>query len=153
MVKNRKHNIRGTAPPILVREPLILRLCTSFVNNLTLILKTGLVVGSVVLVHDLRVFFDEVNHPVAESVPVQVVPVEIEAADADAISEPVLSEGVLHALNCTYQDYRDSHYDECVKDQSRIYQRPEAGPDDTGYVFYDVPVLYARLNETPDWNE
>ena len=60
--------------------------------------------------------------------------------------EPVLSDGVMHALNCTYQDYRDAHYDECVKDPSRIYPRPQADPDDTGHVFYDTPVLFAQLD-------
>jgi hypothetical protein len=122
-------------------------LCTTFIDNLTLILRTGLVIGAVLLVHDLRVLLDEVTQPVAESVPAPAVPVENEAIDTTEAQEPVLSEGVMHALNCTYEDYRNAHYDECVEDPSRIYLREHADPDDTGHVIYDTPVLYARLDD------
>lgn len=144
MAKDSKGRIRGVASPILVREPLVVRLSTAFVENLTLILRTGLILGAVVLVHDLRLLLDEVNQPVAESVPAQAAPDESEVIDVIDTSEPVLSDGVLHALNCTYQDYRDANYDECIKDPSRIYPRPQADPDDTGHVIYDTPVLFAH---------
>lgn len=146
MTKDRKGKIRGVAAPILVREPLFVRLCTAFVDNLTLIFRTGLILGAVVLVHDLRLLLDDVNEPMAESVPAQVAPAEIEAIDVTETMEPVLSDGVMHALNCTYQVYRDTHYDECIKDLSEIYPRPQADPDDTGLIIYETPVLFARLN-------
>jgi len=119
MAKNRKRKFRGVAPPVLVREPLFVRLCASFVDNLTLILRAGLVMGAVLLVHDLRILLDEVTQPVAEFVPALAVPVEIEAIGTTEAQEPVLSEGVMHALNCTYEDYRNAHYDECVEDPSK----------------------------------
>jgi hypothetical protein len=52
-----------------------------------------------------------------------------------------------HFLNCTFEDYRTTHYDECVEAPSNIYQRPQADPDDIGYVPHDVPILLARLND------
>jgi hypothetical protein len=147
MAKNRRRKFLGIAPPVLVREPLLVRLCTAFVENLTLILRTAFVVCAVLLVQDLRTLLEEVTQPIAESVPTPTVTVEIEAAGATEAQEPVLSEGVMHALNCTYEDYRNVHYDECVKDPSGIYQRPQAEPDDTGLVIYATPVLYARLDD------
>ncbi len=146
MATNQNRKFRGIAPPVFVHEPLLVRLCASLVDNLTLILRTGLVLGAVLLVHDLRILLDEVSQPVAESVPAPAVPVESEAIGTTEAQEPVLSEGVMRALNCTYEDYRNAHYDDCVKDPSRIYLRPHADPDDTGHVIYDAPVLYARLD-------
>ena len=146
MAKDGKDRIRGVAAPILVREPLFVRFCTAFVDNLTLMLRTGLILGAVVLVHDLRLLLDDANEPMAESVPAEVAPAESEAIDVTETLEPVLSDGVMHALNCTYQDYRDTHYDECIEDPSQIYPRPQADPDDTGLVIYDTPVLFAHLS-------
>jgi hypothetical protein len=147
MAKNRTRKLRGIAAPVLVREPLLVRLCSSFVENLTLILRTGLILGAVLLVHDLRLFLQEITPPtVAESAPVTAVPDDGEAMSTAEARKPVLSERVIHALNCTYERFRNEHYDECVKDSSRIYPRPQADPDDTGYVIYDAPVLYARLD-------
>jgi hypothetical protein len=120
MATNRRRKFLGIAPPVLAREPLLVRLCTTFVENLTLILRTGLVMGAVLLVHDLRILLEEVSQPVAESVPALVVPVESEVIGTTEAQEPVLSEGVMHALNCTYEDYRNTHYDECVTDPSHI---------------------------------
>jgi len=79
MATNHSRKFRGIAAPVFVREPLLVRLCTKFVDNLTLFL-------------------------------------------------------------------RNAHYDDCVKDPSRIYVSPYADPDDTGQVTYDAPVLYARLD-------
>jgi len=59
MATNHTRKFRGIAAPVLVREPLLVRLCTTFVNNLTLILRTGLVMGAVLLVHDLRILLDK----------------------------------------------------------------------------------------------
>lgn len=149
MAQKRKRNFRGIAEPVLVREPLLVRLCVAFVDNLALILKTGLVLGAVLLVRDLRTFLDEVNQPVAESAPVPIVPLEIEKVEEIVEIEaqaPVLSDRVKQALNCTYANYRNTHYDECVKEPSSIYPRPEADPDDTGLIIFDSPVLFARLD-------
>ena len=145
MAEKRRRNFRGIAEPVLVREPLLVRLCVAFVDNLTLILRIGLVMGAVLLVHDLRTLLEEMTQPVAESVPTPAVPVEIEAFGATEAQEPVLSDNVKHALKCTYEDYRNVHYDECVKEPSIIYLKPQADPDDTGLVMYEAPVLYARL--------
>ena len=147
MANKRRRNFRGVAEPVRVREPLLIRLCVAFVDNLILILKTALVMGAVLLVRDIRTALEEVNQPVAESVPAPAAPVEIEAIDATEAEDPVLSESVLHALNCMYTDYRNAHYDECVTEPSNIYPRPQADPDDTGLVIYDGPVLYARLDD------
>ena len=56
-----------------------------------------------------------------------------------------LTDGVKQALNCTYEDFRGEHYDECVKGPSSIYKNPRTNEDDTGYVMYDTRTLYARL--------
>jgi hypothetical protein len=146
MATNRKRKFRGVAPPVLIREPLFVRLCASFVDNLTLILRAGLVMGAVLLVHDLRILLEEVSQPLAESAPAPAVRVDSEAIDTTEAQEPVLSEGVMHALNCTYKDYRNAHYDECVEDPSNIYLSPHSDPDDTGLVIYDAPIQYARLD-------
>jgi len=53
---------------------------------------------------------------------------------------------VQHALNCTYTDYRNQHFEDCVRDPSEVYRRPGANPDDTGFVDYDRLVLFAGLN-------
>ena len=145
MAKKRRRKFRGIAEPVHVREPLFIRLCAAFVDNLTLILRTALIVGALVLVHDLRTLLDEPAQSVAESAPAPP-PVPYDSAAAKP-QDPVLSDRVLHALNCTYEDYRNAHFDECVKDRSRIYLRPHADPDDTGHVIYDTPVLYARLDD------
>jgi hypothetical protein len=56
-----------------------------------------------------------------------------------------MSERIKHALNCPYDEYRRAHYDECVAEPSRIYARPEADPNDTGYVTHDSPIVFASL--------
>ena len=58
----------------------------------------------------------------------------------------MLTERVKHYLNCTYEDYRITHYDECVEGPSRIYRGPQADPDDMGNVSYELPVQLARLS-------
>ncbi|MGB5489604.1 MAG: hypothetical protein WBM76_02130 [Woeseiaceae bacterium] len=142
MQNKRTRKLRGFAQPVLPREPLLLRLCNGFVNNLELILKTALVIGSIVLVQDLRTLFDDFDAP--DTVPVQAAPAELAPVNGDVIEEPVLTEGVKQALNCTYQDYRNAHYDECVDEPSEFYNSPHADPDDAGHVSYDSPVLYAQ---------
>ena len=147
MARKRRRNYHGIAEPVHVREPLLVRLAATFVENLTLMLKTALVVGAVILVHDLRTALKEVPQPVTESVPRSAPPVVIEEIVEIEAQETVLSDGVKHAFNCTFEDYRNAHYDDCVKEPSSIYVRPNADPDNTGLVFYDAPVLYARLDK------
>ncbi len=67
MAISRRRKFRGIAPPVLIREPLLVRLCTTFVDNLTLILGTGLVLGAVMMVHDIRILLEEVTQPEAEA--------------------------------------------------------------------------------------
>ena len=147
MAEKRRRIIRGIAEPYFVREPLLVRLCTAFVDNLVLILRTAFVMGALLLVQDLRILFEEAKQPVVEVVPVPTIPVEVVAVDAREVQDPVLSERVRQALNCTYEDYRDAYYDECVKEPSGIYPRPQADPDDTGLVIYQSRVLYASLDD------
>ena len=146
MADKRSRNFRGISEPVLVREPLLVRLCVAFVENLTLILKAALVVGVVLLVRDLRTFLEEVNQPVVESVLMQAVPLAIEEIGETGTQEPVLSDRVKQALNCTYANYRNTHFDECVKEPSSIYPRPDADPDNTGLIIFDTPVLFAPLD-------
>ncbi len=141
-----KQQVRGIAEPILVREPLLVRSCTAFVNNLTLILKTAFIVGAILLARDFRSLTEELGRSTVEGEPTLVV----QEVETRSIVEPkpepqapVLSERVTHYLNCTFEDYRAAHYDECIEGPSRIYQRPQAKPDDIGNIPYDVRHLYA----------
>jgi hypothetical protein len=95
--------------------------------------------GAIIFVRDLRDVPGEHEQPFEEPPP-SVTEVEVTEKD-----EPVMTEGIKHALNCTYDEYRRAHFDECVGEPSRIYARPEADPDDTGYVSHGSPVLYASL--------
>ncbi len=147
MVQKRKTKFRGLAEPVQVREPLPISLRVAFVENFTLILRIALVLGAVVLLHDLRVLFDDLNQPVVETELTPIVPDENEAIIPPEAPESVFTEGVMHALNCTYKDYRDTHYDECAEDSSDIYQRPDADPDNTGYINSYAPELYASLDD------
>ena len=125
---------------------MFVRLCSAFVDNLASLLRVALVFGSIMLVGDLRSVPGEDGQPLVEqSTPPAVV--EVEATEVGAIEEDeaMLNERIKHALNCTYDEYRRAHFDECVEEPSSIYARPEAGPDDTGYVMHDSPILFASL--------
>ena len=97
--------------------------------------------------YDLRVVFDDFNQSVVETEPALNVPDEEELIVPPEAPASVLTEGVMHALNCTYKDYRDTHFDECTEGPSDIYQRPDADPDNTGYINAHAPELYASLND------
>lgn len=141
MAENRPRNaFRGIAEPFLSHEPLLIRFCRGLVDNLTTILRTGLVIGAVVLLQDLRDFMAENAPPVADVSPERAAPVEVEVA---APRLPVITESVEMALNCTYTEFRNEHYDECVQDGSRVYKRPGADPDDTSQLFEPPEVLFA----------
>jgi len=144
MAGNKKAKLRGLMQPILIREPLLVRLCAGFVDNLTLILRTAFLIGALFLIQDLEVMFVERGEPVAVIQPEQNRPAPSPTTPA-ATEEPVLSDGVKHALNCTFVEYRNENFDECVNGPSRVYERPRAEDDDTGLIFYATPVLYAGL--------
>ena len=146
MAREHKRHLSGIAAPVLVREPLLLRLCSGFVSNLTLILRTAFIIGAIFLAEDFRDFTEELPQSLAEIEPAPAV-LEIGPTSEAEPQEPVLSDRVQHFLNCTYEDYRTTHYDDCVEAPSSIYQRPQADPDDIGYVPYDEPILLARLND------
>ena len=148
MARKHKRRLSGIAAPVLVREPLPLRLCSGLVSNLTLILRTAFIIGAIFLAQDFRDFTEELPQSMAEIEPAPaVLAIETEPTPEAEPQEPVLSDRVQHSLNCTYEDYRTTHYDECVEAPSNIYQRPQADPDDIGYVPRDEPILLARLND------
>jgi hypothetical protein len=62
------------------------------------------------------------------------------------VIEPVINDRILHAKNCTIAEYREAHYDDCVDEPSSVYPRPEADPDDIGYLADDSPVMFASLD-------
>ena len=123
-----------------------MRLCSAFVDNLTLILRTAFVAGALFLVQDLDSLFQKLTMPEIEDLPAAATAeVDVTPSNAEENEEPLLTEGVKHAFNCTFTAYRNAHYDECVEEPSRIYLNPQADPDDTGYLVGDDQVLYARL--------
>ena len=147
MARRRKSKLRGIAEPVLGCEPLLIRLCSAFVDNLTLILRTALVTGALFLVQDLSEFYDRVADGVIEAETAQIEiekkPVPVEDI---AIKESVINDRILHARNCTVAEYREAHYDDCVDEPSVVYPRPEAEPDDIGYLADDSPVMFASLD-------
>jgi hypothetical protein len=147
IARKRKQKSHGIAEPMLGREPLFIRLCSAFVDNLTLILRTALVTGAFFLVQDLGDFYDRVADEVVEAETAQIA-VEKEPVPAEdvAVTEPVINDRILHAKNCTIAEYREAHYDDCVDEPSVVYPRPEADPDDIGYLADDLPVMFASLD-------
>jgi len=144
MTRRFKRHVRGIAEPILVREPLLVRSCSAFVNNLTLILKTAFILGAILLARDFHSLSNDLSRSAADIEPTLVVKeVEPEPTAEPEPQEPLLNERVQHYLNCTYEDYRATYYDECIKGPSKIYRRPQAKPDDIGSIPYDVRHLYA----------
>jgi hypothetical protein len=147
MARKSRNKLRGIAEPVLGREPLFIRLCSAFVDNLTLILRTALVTGAFFLVQDLSEFYDRVTDDAVESETAQIE-VEKDPVPADVIEvkEPVINDRILHARNCTIAEYREAHYDDCVDEPSVVYPRPEADPDDIGYLADDSPMMFASLD-------
>ena len=131
---------------MLVREPLLVRSCSAFVNNLPLILKTAFIVATIGLVHEIRDEF-EARNDIRAGIELAPAPRLIESEPSVEPYESVVTDRVLHFLNCTYEDYRTTHYEECTEAPSRIYQRPQARPDDMGNLPYDMPVRLARLDD------
>jgi hypothetical protein len=137
--------LRGIAEPVLGREPLLVRTCSAFVNNLTRILQIAFIVGAIFLAQEFRSLTEDLPQAVAEF---ETEPTSEPApVFAPEPQEPVLTERVKHYLNCTYEDYRITRYDECVEGPSRIYRGPQADPDDMGNVSYELPIRLARLDD------
>jgi hypothetical protein len=74
MARKHKRRLSGIAAPVLVREPLLLRLCTGFVSNLALILRTAFIIGAIFLAQDFRDLTEELPQSMAEIEPATVVP-------------------------------------------------------------------------------
>ena len=147
----RRDELRGTAQPTLTEEPLFVRLCTAFVDNLGLILKTAMLLAAAVFVQELQSTFGGAEQAdQLEPAPAIVTTNPVAPSVEDEVSEPVLSEGVMQALNCTFAEYRNTHYDECVSEPSQVYPKP-IGEDPGGAWFHDPApsVLLARLDEAP----
>ncbi len=144
--KTRKRQLRGYAVPYLVREPLLIRLCTAFVDNLTLILRMTFVFGSIWLVQNILDHYD------AGTDGETMIAAEREASAAGKPAaelpptEPTLmTDGVRLALNCTRTDFRDAHYAECKVDDSEIYKRTAPTNDETGQLTQPSRTMYADL--------
>ncbi len=150
MKKSRINALRGHVPPSAGRQPLFVRLCEAFVDNLSMILRGLFLLGAMALVQDLRLFSDDIAKP-AEDSSSAVVAVKEQGGDASAETpneEPVVTDRVKDALACTYKAYRDSHYDECVDDGgSLVYERPV--PDGSRLLIAEKPVQLAALSR-PD---
>ena len=116
MAAKRTNKPPGIAQPVLAGAPLFVRLCSAFVDNLASLLRVALVFGAILLVRDLRSVPGEDGQPLVEqSTPPAVV--EVEATEVEVIEEDeaILNERIKHALNCTYDEYRRVHFDECVE--------------------------------------
>ncbi|MEJ2129190.1 MAG: hypothetical protein P8X81_10130 [Woeseiaceae bacterium] len=146
MTRNSWTRLRGIVPPVLGDEPVIIQLCRAFVANLRIILNVAMLFGAFFLAQELRESTD--NKPVAVVEPGLVedhAPPDTEPTD-DNETSPVLTDGVLHALNCTYEDYRKDHYAECVEDGSEVYRPIEADSDDTGHLYEEQTILLASIS-------
>lgn len=147
MSAKRKRSLGGIFEPMLVREPLFIRLCTAFVDNLGWILRTALVIGALMLVQEFRTLTSLGERAVAGAD--QPVPAGSMPAMPQPPADPVITDRVRHYLNCTYETYRADHYAECVEEPSRVYTSPQPGPDDMGYFHEPVQVLLARIDISP----
>lgn len=137
--------------PVLSGEPLFVRACAAFVANLGLILRVAMLAGALLLFRDVDLLLEKFRPSESgiESLPVaSLAPGEPQDVPAARPPEPALSEDARHFLNCTYEAYRNAHYDECVDGGSEIYARPDADPDNRGGLINELPVRYARLDES-----
>jgi hypothetical protein len=96
------------------------------------------------------VFLAQELHESSEDVPASVEHQQVaqDQTQDDPAQETVISDAVLHALNCTYEDYLKEHYAECVEEGSEIYRPIEADADDAGYLFDEPPILFAMESNT-----
>jgi len=144
----RPRGLRGIAAPVLVREPVLVRVCVALVDNLAIILRLGLMVGALFLIRDLRGVTDDLQPTVAELVPPTSGASATVTVHPERREPPVRNERVEHYLKCTYKDYRDAHFEACVDGPSSVYRKPEPDPDNTGRVWPEEPVRTLRLAHT-----
>lgn len=153
MAGHRKRALRGSAPKVLAEPPLFVRLCQTFVDSLRVILKTGFVFGAIFLVQDLLTGLEETLQAPLRSTqvleadrlaPARSIARSIEGpASEDPPVKKVMSEDVRLALNCTFTEYRNAHYERCVDEPSDVYRHPPANPDDRGYLEHAATILLA----------
>lgn len=120
-----------------------MRFCAAVVDNLPMMLRVLFLAGALLLANDIRSVPGELARQTADTASASILPPE-ESAPAET-DPPLLTEGVRQALACTYRDYRESHFDECVDASSVIYERPNEDDDGTGYVPVRRPILLAAL--------
>lgn len=156
MPKTKYPHYRGKAPRVQPSEPLFVRLCKAFVDNLGILLKTAFVFGAVLLVQNLTDALQEMRDAPPSEVPILATDSEIDRSErgdvetpADASQEPeviesFMSEGVKRAFNCTFTEYREAHYEECVDEPSDVYRQP-VDADDSGFMQAESAILYAGV--------
>ncbi len=155
MINRPKTPFRAIARPESAREPAFVRACEVFVKTLPLALRVALVIGAALFVRELRDVADMADrHEIVVEHFVDAHNHEVPPPREDAQVEPVLNERVRHYLNCTYEDYRNEHFDSCVEQRSQIYRKPEAGTDETGRLLRETDFRYALVvsldTTTPD---
>lgn len=144
MSQQRKQKFRGSASPLRSREPIFIRLCSTFVDNLTLILRIGFVFGVAFLVHTIADEFRATPQSSAAQIAEQSATEQSEAPElVTEKEESLLSDRVKLARDCTYREFREAHYEECVESDSAIWHNPNG----SGSVTRESPVRYALLND------
>ena len=145
MAGRRKQRLRGIAAPVLPGEPLVIRFCRAFTENLALLLRGAFILGALLLVQEFERLATDIFPSATDVDPVPQAPAVAIEPPAPAEGEPpVLTDRVRHYLNCTYDEYRRQNYAECVEEPSGIYRAPEADPDDTGFLLRQAPVRFAH---------
>ena len=155
MTGKSKQRLHGIAAPVLPGKPLFIRLCEAFVENLAMILRSALIVGALALAHQFATLTEGLSPSIAEidSVPIPA-DVTAEPIVPPEPAQPVVTDRVRHYLNCTYEDYRNEHFDSCVEQQSQICRAPGAAPDETGRLPREAESRFALVMSfdaaTPD---
>lgn len=153
MHKRRRKKLSGLVPPMLGGQPLLVRLCEAFVDNLGLLLRVALVVGAIAFVRDLRTLPQPEAADTRPPAVAEIVESDDEQRGAEtAPDSPVLSEGVKQAFNCTFKAYRDAHYRKCVQEPSDVYQKPLGDDDDTSFLNDEAPSMLAQSFAVTDPN-
>ena len=151
MTGRRKQRLRGIAAPVLPGEPLVIRFCRAFTDNLALLLRGAFILGALLLVQEFDRLAAGFSPSTADVEPIPEAPAAaIEPLVPEAPELPVLTDRVRHYLNCTYDEYRRQNYAECVEEPSGIYRAPEADPDDTGSLLRQSPVRFAHQPGSAD---
>ncbi len=128
--------------PVLGNEPMLIELCKAFVANLRSILNAGMLVGAVLLAQELRQSADNPTAHEAESI-ITAAPEQIEEP-----AVPLNADRIRHWQNCTRPDYASEHIEACELEASEIYGPEPADATDTGFLFTESPVIFARLGSS-----